>query len=351
MRVVHRSRKDQLVKLRPETLDDLWHLYNLIEPGDEVTATTYRTADEVTDKIRAEKTPKQKMTLRLGVERVEFAEFSDRLRIMGTILEGPQDHGMHHTFNVEAEGFDDFTLHKPRGFKPHHWERIDEAVEAAKRPLVTILSMDDEEAVIAVLRQYGVQTVATIKGRTHGKQYEERDGGGRDYFGEVLAALRRTRKQGTPLIVVGPGFTREDFLAYAKDRDPDVVKDAVTEGTGQAGSVGVQEALKRGIVERIQRDQQVAVDTRMVEKVFAEIARDGAVAYGPQQVALAVEMGAVETLLVTDELLRNPEGEDLLTKARRADARWHVVAVAHEAGKKLASLGGRAALLRYKINA
>lgn len=350
MKIVHKDPREGVVKVQAEILDDLWHLRNLIEEGDLVTASTYRTAEQATDKIRAEKTEKQRMTLTLNVERVEFHDFSDRLRILGTIEEGPRDLGMHHTFNVTVEDHEPIAIKKPGGFRQHHWDRLKEAKEAAKRPLVTILSLDDEEAAIAVLRQYGVQHAVTVKGRSGGKQYEASDDPKKDYFGEILAAVQRTRAEGTPLIVVGPGFTREDFLDFAKERDESFARGVVTEGTGQAGGVGVQEALKRGIVERIQRDQQVAVDTRRVEELMGEIARDGPVAYGKDEVAKAVEMGAVEELLLTDEWLRTKEGEALLTKAGNTGAGVHIVATSHEAGQKLDGLGGVAARLRYKIS-
>jgi protein pelota len=349
MKVVSKDPRNEVVRLRAENLDDLWHLHNLIEVGDHVTASTYRTAEEIGDKIRSEKIAKERITLTLAVERIEFHEFSDRLRIMGIIVQGPRDLGAHHTFNVEAGDFEDLSLHKPKGYKAHHWDRIKEAVEAAQRPLVTILSMDDEEAVIAVLRQYGIQWAVTIKGRSPGKQYAAEDTT-KDYFGETLAALKRIRTDNTPLVVVGPGFTREDFLKVVREREASFLKGVVTEGTGQAGRVGVQEALKRGIIERIQKDQQVAVDTRLVEEVMAEIARDGAVTYGPQQVEDALAMGAVEGLLMTDEVLRTRDGERLLETARRGNAKCHIVAINHEAGKKLQAIGGVAARLRFKIN-
>lgn len=350
MKIIHKDPREGTVKVQAENLDDLWHLRNLINEGDHVTASTYRTAEEATDKIRAEKTEKKRMTLTLAVERVEFHDFSDRLRILGTIAEGPRDLGMHHTFNVTAEDHEPITIRKPEGLRDHDWKRLKEAQEAAKRPLVTILSMDDEEAVISVLRQYGVQHAVTVKGRTAGKQYEASDDPQKDYFGELFAAAKRTRAEGTPMIVVGPGFTREDFLDFVKGQDAEFLEGVVTEGTGQAGRVGVQEALKRGIVERIQRDQQVAVDTRLIEQLMGEIARDGPVAYGKDEVQRAMGMGAVEQLLLTETWMRTKEGEALMKRASETGSSIHVVATAHEAGQTLEGLGGIAARLRYKIS-
>jgi protein pelota len=331
----------------PETLDDLWHLSHLVDKGDAVTAWTFRTKDMKDDKLRGEKASKVRVELSLRVEDVEFALFADRLRVRGPIVAGAQDLGSYHTFTFEADGQQDLRITKENGFKAHHWRRLEEAVHAAKRPLVTIVCIDDEEAAIAVLRQYGIQHIATIKGHAGGKMYRT-DEAVDTYFGETLAALQRARAADSPLVVVGPGFTRESFVAFVRAREAAWLGKFLTEGTGQSGLVGVQEALKRGIVERIQKDQQVAADTVLVEEIFGEIARNGNVGYGPSEVETMLNLGAVKLLVLTDELLRTPVGESLLDLAQRTNAKSHIVATAHEAGKKLQGLGGAAALLRYK---
>lgn len=347
MRLIYKDPQGQEVRVAPENLDDLWHLHNLIEPGDVVEAWTFRTKDLKDDRIRSEKLSKERMRLMVRVEQVEFAEFVDRLRIHGTIVAGPQDMGGHHTITIEADPRQDLRIGKDRGFQDHHLARVREAVEAAKRPILVIVSMDDEEATVVLLRQYGVQPMATLKGRVPGKMYPQ-TGAPDDYFGQTFAALKHARPEGAPCIIVGPGFTREKFVDFIRERDPAFLQGLVTEGTGQAGSVGVQEALKRGIVERIQQDQQVGKDTQLVEELFAEIAKGDMATYGLAETRQALQEGAGRLLLVTDDVMRKREGEDLLKLAKAVNTPSHIVAVTHEAGKKLQALGGVAAMLRYR---
>ena len=106
MKIIFKDLKHGEIKLVPENLDDIWHLYNVIEEGDIIRAITFRTTDEKDDKIRSKKTEKKRMKLDIAVEKVSFHPFSDRLRIHGIIKEGPQDLGMHHTFNVDADKMD-----------------------------------------------------------------------------------------------------------------------------------------------------------------------------------------------------------------------------------------------------
>ena len=43
---------DGEIRLLPESIDDLWHLQHIIGPGDLVFATTFRSVDAASDKIR-----------------------------------------------------------------------------------------------------------------------------------------------------------------------------------------------------------------------------------------------------------------------------------------------------------
>lgn len=348
MRILHQDRDRGLVKLRPDSLDDLWHLHHIVEEGDTATAFTHRRQEEAQDKQRAGRGEKVGMTLGVLVEEVEFHEFSNRLRVRGPIVEGPEEHGAYHTLNIE-EG-KELTIVKPGGWRRMHLERIQEAVDATERPRVTFLSMEDDEATLAVLRQYGVQEVATLAGPTGGKMYEDgRTGTKREFWGEIVAKLQRTRPRGAPLVVVGPGFAKEDFLDWAQEHHPDAVEGALVEGTGQAGMTGVQEAMKRGLADRVAKDARVARETKLVEGVFEEIAREGPATYGVDHVDRAIDLGAVEMLLVTDELVREGRGEELLDRVEQLGGEGHVVSTKHEAGEKLEALGGAAAKLRYRV--
>ena len=53
------------IVLMPESVDDLWHLQHLIPPGSLVYATTLRSVDSASDKIRPEK--QEKRPVRLGI--------------------------------------------------------------------------------------------------------------------------------------------------------------------------------------------------------------------------------------------------------------------------------------------
>src|SRR5205809_1038343 len=268
MRVLHRDPKTGEIKVRVENPDDLWHLHNLLQPSDLVRASTYRREDVKTDKLRPERGEKVRVTLTIRVEDVEFQAFSDRLRVSGVIVEGPQDLGRHHTLNV---GVDD-----------------------------------------------------------------------------ILVQLRAT-EVGEALVLVGPGFTREAFVEYLKARDPPLAAKVHVHGTAHAGMQGIQEALRAGVGAKVFGESRVGYETQLVEKLLEAIATDRPVAYGPAEVQEAADAGAVETLLVSDAVVRNPGIEELMRRAESARGTVVLVSRHHEAGKKLEALGGIAALLRFAI--
>jgi protein pelota len=344
MRVLRRDPLTGTIKLRVENPDDLWHLYNLVAPGDLVRASTHRREEPRADRIRPERGERRRVTLGVRVDKVEFQEFSDRLRLGGVIEEGPQDMGSHHTFSIGMG--DEVAIVKT--WRPHELRRIEDAVAATERPLVSFLALDDEEAVLAQLRQYGVRELATIRAAGGGKQY----GTGRPkdaYFAEIYAALKQA-ELGEALLVLGPGFEKESLAAYVRARDPALAHKIQVRGTGQSGMTGIQEALKSGLGSKVFEESRVAVETRAIEALFSEIAKEGSYAYGPDHLRRAVDAGAVNTLLVTEEAVRDPAVEGLMQRTEAARGKVLIVSTHHEAGKRLASLGGVAALLRYPMD-
>lgn len=347
MKVIFKDLDHNEIKLMPENLDDIWHLYNIISEGDLVRAVTYRTDEQKDDKIRSKKSEKKRMKLGIRVEEVKFHEFSDRLRIHGTIEEGPQDLGSFHTLNVTADKMDKVSIIK-KEWKHYQLERIDEAVKLRNQSILTFISLDEDTATVAVLRQSGVQWIADIDSKRSGKMYESKDTE-KEYFGEIFSVIKTNKKEDSPLVIVGPGFAKEHFLKYGKNKEPSLFDECLVHGTGSAGMNGVHEAIKSGIVENIAKENRVVFETQLIEKLFEEIKKSGLATYGENEVNMALKNGAVERLLITDIMVRTKKGENLLKIARQNNSKFTIINTIHEAGKKLEGMGGAGALLRFKI--
>ncbi len=347
MRVVFKDLKHGEIKLIPENLDDIWHLYNIIDEGDLVRAVTFRTDEQKDDKIRSKKAEKKRMKLVIRVSEVKFHEFSDRLRIHGTIEEGPQELGSHHTLNIEADKMDKISIVKEQ-WKDYQLQRIDEAVKLRDQSILTFASIDDDSATVAVLRQSGIQWIADIDSKRSGKMYPSKDSV-HEYFGEILSVVKTNMEKNPILLVVGPGFTKDHFIKYGKEKEPQLFEKYLVHGTSYSGMNGIQEAIKTGVIEQIIKENRVVFETSLVEKLFEEIKKDGLATYGEQEVKNALINGAVERLLIIDVLIRKEIGEQLLELAKQNNSESTIINTMHEAGKKMEGIGGIGALLRFKI--
>ncbi|HIH43785.1 MAG TPA: mRNA surveillance protein pelota [Candidatus Methanoperedenaceae archaeon] len=330
------------ISLVPESIDDLWHLKYIIGTNDLVFSFTKRRVEGATDKLRPEKAEKRPVRLGIRVEKVEFHRFANRLRVHGIIADGI-DTGDYHTLNIE-EGTE---LSIIKRWRQDQLMRIDDAVAAAKRPRVIIVTIEEGEGVIGVVRQYGVEEYAHVE-----RSYCKGEGNARqEFFGELAAALRHAAQNVEAVVIAGPGFTKEDFLDFIRAREPEIAGKSTLEDTASIGVSGFQEALRRGAVDRIAQDTRIARESRLMEELLIEISKDGKAAYGIREVKGAQELGAVETLLIADEMLRDERGDAAALVRAVERARGHIVvfSTGFEPGKKLEALGGVAALLRFRV--
>ncbi len=345
MRILAEDPANESVKLQVESDEDLWHLYNIIETEDLVTASTTRREEKSADKIRAEKMEKKRMTLGIRIKKIEFSEDDLRLKLLGTIETGPQDIGQHHT--LIFENGDNLTIQKKK-WRATQLERVKRAVSESKKPRIVFVSLDQDEATIAVLRQFGLKEVATVRSGRSGKQYEEKPSID-SYHGEIHSKLKLLLEPNMPLVLLGPGFEKETLAEDLKKIDPELYKKIHVYHTGQSGMVGINELMKAGMGADVLRESSVGVELEAVEQLMTAIAKDGLGTYGPNEVMNAAMAGAVDKLLILDSKVREQDLDDIVHAVENQKGSVIIVSSQHDGGKELAALGGMGAILRYKM--
>ena len=341
MRILEENIDNGSVQILLESDEDIWHLYNVITEGDLVTASTTRREEKAADKLRAERSEKKRMILGIRVEKIEFSEEDIRLRVLGTIESGPQDIGQHHTLIFETG--DELLISKNK-WKESQTERLKRAVEDSRKPKILFVSLDQDDATIAVLRQFGLKEIACIRSMRSGKQYEEKSKEDL-YHREIISKIETLVTENMPIVLLGPGFEKESLAADLKREG---FKGIHVHHTGQSGMAGVNELIKTGMGADILRESSVGTEMEAVEKLMAEIGKDGLATYGPNEIKNAADAGAVDTLLILDSKLREQDLDDLIRNVEEHQGRVLVVSGQHDAGKELSALGGMGALLRYK---
>ncbi|MFT4944944.1 MAG: protein pelota [Halovenus sp.] len=335
----------------PESLDDLWHLSHVVEPDDRVAGDTTRRIQRNDDQLRDSGGEREHLWVELGVESVEFARFANRLRVGGVIEACSREDqlGQHHTINVEQHT----ELEIEKHWKPDQYDRLAAAVEATENPDVAVATVEEGQAYVHTVAQYGTEERAAISGPTGKGEYARP----RTQLFEELAAVL-SRLDVDAVVLAGPGFTKTDALGYIESEGPDVDASITTVDTSGVGDRGVHEVLKRGAVEEIQRQTRIAEESALIDELTDRIAEGAKVAYGPEQVARAAEYGAVEQLLVLDGRLRaersgdgdwNVDADSIIETTEQKGGEVTVFSGEFDPGRQLANLGGIAALLRYRL--
>lgn len=358
MKIFRIDLKKGYAKVMPESLDDLWHLYNIILKKDEVHARTTRQVKPDDEYSRPTKAKRVPVNLGLQVEKIYWDKMLNRLRINGIVVEAPEKlsiKGSRHTIDVTVNN--PVTIIKKR-WQKHELNRLKLASKITAAPL-TIISMDDEEYCVAVLREYGIDVKAGGRTRIPGKfEAEKRVKAKELFFRTALKSLRDSLSSlNSPIVVLGPGFIKDDFVDYVKKEAKDVAALIVgVKGVNSAGLSGIQESLRSGILSNVLQHLRVADEMKAMEEFLARLGKNkSTVTYGFGEVEKAANYGAVEKLLVADSTLRETTDEKrmALEKLMKTveDARGDIMVLSteHEAGTKLLSLGGVVALLRFPL--
>lgn len=351
MKVVFRDDKAGIAKLLVENADDIWHLSNIVTE-DGGTIATMRTVRKVKTDFGGERSESDKVavTLSISVEKAEYHPFSGALRISGKVASENDlvPKGAYHTFSVEPG--ETVKLEKRGGFSPLDWERVRKAREA--QPKILILLIDRDEANFALVSGEGINWLSSFESSLPPKTEKgEYEASMKEYFSRVFSALENFSKRADSVIVAGPGNAKENFSDYAGNRAKFSLASA-----SSATRAALKDLLE-GEGKRILEETSIGRETGIVDSVFARLAKSpGRVSYGLAQVREASVKGAVESLVIAEGLIKKsrlegnfPVLEEAIKSVEDSGGAVYVVSETHEAGQKIAGLGGVAAILRYEL--
>ena len=346
MKIIKIDRKNNYLELVPETLDDFWHLERIIEEGDLVKGQTLRTLES---KDVPGKKEKIKMFLELKTEKVSLDKYGPKLRVTGIIISGKPEEflelGSHHTLDLEL--MQRARISKPKGIKEYQLKRLKKAELEGKKSKLLLIAMDEDRADFALLKEFGLEPLFNIFSGKAGKQYAS-ESVEKKYFSEIIEKINNIDCD--KVVVAGPGFARQNFKKYVDENQ--LKKQFFFESISATGLAGLNEIIKRGIVERIESKALVVEETKLVEGLLKEVFRESKkISYGFKETSNAVQAKAVSELFVTDAMLleKRKELEEIMDLVEKNGGKVHLISIAHEAGKKLEGLGGIAALLWFEV--
>ncbi|KAL2345147.1 hypothetical protein Fmac_006432 [Flemingia macrophylla] len=342
-------------KIVAEEPDDVWVLYNLILPGDVVSADTSR-------KIHLDSSSKHhaasrvKLTLHLKVTTRDFHKDSSTLRLHGRNL--------HHNQHVAAGSFHTLTL-EPN--KPFHlckklWQN--DAVQAlnektASQPSNSNPSNSPPDLAVVLFHQHHAEIHLVGQGATARcikVEPTKKTASGSAFFRQVFSALVKHVDFNVVKSVV---MSSEEFRRFVWSEarrlrkrwlEENKTRMVVVPTGGHEGDLG--KVLGDPAVTDLVKDVKVGAFRELWEMVCND---SGRACYGSAEVERAREVRAIETLLICDELYRNDEVgtrlryEGLVKSVKEGGGKAFVYSSMHVSAPQLAQLTGVAAILRFPL--
>jgi len=227
----------------------------------------------------------------------------------------------------------------------------------AEKELYGLIVLDNREATIGLLKGKKIEILRqiesivpgkTIKGGQSAQRYERiREGLINDWYKIVAENARNylTKFELKGIILGGPGPAKNDF--YDGDYIPSNMKKQILgiKNVGYTDEQGLEELVERS--QDLLAEAAIAKEKALLQKFFEELKKgSGMVNYGKENVLKALEMGAVEIILLNE----SKEDEALIEKAKQYNTTVEIISEDTREGEQLYQIGGIAAILRWKIS-
>uniref|UniRef100_A0A7S3HQQ8 Protein pelota homolog n=1 Tax=Spumella elongata TaxID=89044 RepID=A0A7S3HQQ8_9STRA len=355
------------VVVQAEEEDDMYHLYNLINVGDAVEATTVRNVvNESKSGARDKSRIMTKITIQ--VENIDFDSEQCTLRLKGMSIK-ENEHlklGQYHTLTLE--------LNRPCEITKEHWdslhlEALADMAEPTKKADLAVLTMQEGLANLCLVKAALTKTCAKIerslpKKRQQGNQAY--DTALSKFFSDIYESVQKNINfEVIKVILVGsPGFLKDDFLQYLLDR---AVRDECTSllknkskfvkaHTSSGHKRAIEEMLSDPAVSAMVGEAKAADEVRALQTFYDTLAADpDRACYGLSQVTSADEQLAVADLLITDTLCRSSDFAQrsryvqLIDSVRSNGGKVFQFSSLHCTGEQLNLYTGIAATLRFPL--
>ncbi len=335
------------VKIKITNFEDLWLLYTLLDKNTFVAGYTTRVLKGENYK------EKTKVWLKIRVEEAFFDEITRKLKIRGRIVECPEEIPKgYHTFDVDIGSVIEI-------YKEFSEEEIKELYKAEKeKEPILLVSFDLYECAIALVSNLEYKILDYFEsGLSKGEEnYENQK---IMYYNDIYKKIKEYFEKYNPklIIISSPLFFKEELLNIIKSKDEKLAKRIKLIDVSYGGIHGIREALRRKEFLKILQEFEISKINELIQEILYRLSKQEKIAYGWEDVKLAIDSNAVETLIITEDFILKAWREDFIDelkkyidKVRKQKANiFFVRKNSAENYDALLKLGGIVALLRYDL--
>ncbi len=223
-----------------------------------------------------------------------------------------------------------------------------------------LIVLDRRDASIGLLKGNAIKEIASTASNVPGKSKAGGQSARRferirlemkkEFFkrvGELANQTFLTMRELKGILVGGPVPTKDEFVDGDYLNNELKKKIITMQDLSYTGDFGLQELVDKS--KEVLQKEEVTKEKNIVNQFLEMLRKDpGKVAYGKKEVMEALEMGAVEKLLIS-ESLPDEELETMQEKGEKSGAEVHIISIETREGGQIKDLGGYAAILRYAI--
>ena len=332
MKILKFYRAEGIIKLLPNTLDDLWTMQRVIFAGDAVSGKSLR-------RFRGNETDEgelKEVYITLLVEKTELDKTAERLKVLGKILDGkPLEYvrlNSYHTLNVAPN--EAVEIRKER-WPAYLVGVLEGAVSDTHKPRLGVIAVDDEKALPAYLLGYGIEfrdeVYSRLSKRMSNKDYQEAE---KKYFEEIISIIRNMEVN--TVIIAGPGFTKDQVRSYMENTGAmkTLGKNILFKSTSNVERSGVYELIRSDEVSGILDKEKIRDEFILMEE-FLKGLQLGKSKHGCAAVIDALESYEANRVIVNDSVLGKADYQKALSVAEKMKAKVIVFNSSDEVGQQL----------------
>ncbi|MEK6835438.1 MAG: peptide chain release factor aRF-1 [Nanoarchaeota archaeon] len=223
-----------------------------------------------------------------------------------------------------------------------------------------LIVLDNREGNIGLLRGTLITEIASLTSGVPGKikaggQSQQRfarlrEGAAHEFYkriGEIANKEFYNRKELKGIIIGGPGPTKEIFLD-GNYLNNEVKKKVIgTKDLSYTGEYGLHELVEKS--RDLLAEETITKEKQLLEKFFTILSKEPKkITYGKEKTKKALEYGAVDTLLLSEDL-NEQDLTELENLADQTSTHIEIISIDTKEGQQFKQLSGIGAILRYAL--